>query len=94
MGTGIGGGNMATFTVRVELKRRDGSTEDGGLIELAGDDYESFDEQAALSTLRADGQRYGFDIDKDVGMVYWRGLMIPVEDFAGLAVSIVSKSKA
>lgn len=84
---------MDQHTFRVELERT-GETEplDGGIITIAGQEYDGYDETQALEALLSGSLPEQLHFNPP-GFVRWRGILMPASDFRRLTLTLTSKAK-
>lgn len=85
---------MIEHLFRLEIKRRAELVPiDAGTITFHGQDYETFDESAALQALMPGGDGpETLDVSLP-GFIRWRGVLLPASDFEQLTVTLVSKTR-
>ena len=81
---------MARFLFSVEVKRTDGVELPAELVPHEDPNY-NVEEWEFLQHVRNNSGGYGYVVDRTNGMVYFRGTSVPLEQFAGLKATLVSK---
>lgn len=83
-----------THTIQVTLERRgEAGPIDGGVIVVEGKDYDTFDDNAALTAILPGGDApYQLDLSID-GYVRWRNTIMPASEFLSLQATIIAKSR-
>ena len=84
---------MTEHTFKVTIRRRSGEPQDGGRVTFKGRDFEGFRESEALGEIMANKAAYGMAVDRELGVVQWRGLLVPLEDFDGLSLELESYAR-